>query len=150
LWIANTFCIAQSVVASSGAYHESSNATLSWTLGETITETNYGTKAILNQGVQQNYSFTIVKVYEKPETKVNINVFPNPTVDYVNISIENSNDQFEIAIFDLNGKILISKKMNGAISSFDIKKFAESNYFIKISNQKEEIIKTYKIIKTHN
>ena len=148
LWIANSICIAQTTVSSSGNYQEGTNATLSWTIGETITETISGTNSILNSGMQQNISFTVVSVYEKPETKINISVYPNPVVDFLNISIENSKEEFEISIFDVAGKNLISKKVSEATSTFDIKNFAESNYFLKISNQQGEEIKTYKIVKT--
>jgi protease II len=148
LWIANSICFAQTTVSSSGNYQEGTNATLSWTIGEPITETISGTNSILNSGMQQNFSFTIVSVYEKLNSKVNISVYPNPAVDFLNISIENSKEQFEISIFDVSGKNLMSKKVSSEISKIDIKNFAESNYFLKITNQNGEEIKTYKIVKS--
>ncbi len=44
---------AQEIITASGDYYESSNASLSWTIGESMTETYTDGTTILTQGFQQ-------------------------------------------------------------------------------------------------
>lgn len=57
---------AQQVVASAGGYFEGNNVTLSWTLGEPVTETFTGSDVILTQGFQQPYNFYITQLLNIP------------------------------------------------------------------------------------
>ncbi|MFU8843753.1 MAG: hypothetical protein ACNA7V_08100 [Bacteroidales bacterium] len=50
------------VISSSGGYFESTNASVSWTLGETVTETFTGTSFILTQGFQQPLGIQITGI----------------------------------------------------------------------------------------
>lgn len=51
------------VISSSGGYFENTNASLSWTLGETVTETFSGTNVILTQGFHQPFGIQITGIY---------------------------------------------------------------------------------------
>jgi hypothetical protein len=57
---------AQQVIASAGGYYEGDNISLSWTLGEPVTETFSGGGVILTQGFQQPYSFYLQQILNIP------------------------------------------------------------------------------------
>jgi hypothetical protein len=50
------------VISSAGGYFENTDASLSWTLGETVTETFTGTNVILTQGFQQPFGIQITGI----------------------------------------------------------------------------------------
>ena len=69
----------------------------------------------------------------------NIRVFPNPTMDYINIlSPESHNTE----IFNASGQKLISTNKN----KIDIRFISNGNYFLKLKDSKNNI-KTFTIIK---
>jgi hypothetical protein len=69
----------------------------------------------------------------------NIRVFPNPTMDYINIL---SPDTFNAEIFNATGQKLISTNKN----KIDIRFISNGNYFLKLKDSNNNI-KTFTIIK---
>jgi hypothetical protein len=69
----------------------------------------------------------------------NIRVFPNPTMDYINIM---SPDTYNAEIFNATGQKLISTNKN----KIDIRFISNGNYFLKIKADNNNI-KTFTIIK---
>jgi hypothetical protein len=69
----------------------------------------------------------------------NIRVFPNPTMDYINIM---SPDTYNAEIFNAAGQKLISTDKN----KIDIRSISNGNYFLKIKDNNNNI-KTFTIIK---
>jgi hypothetical protein len=57
---------AQQVIASAGGYYEGENISMSWTLGEPVTETFSAGGVILTQGFQQPYNFYIQQILNIP------------------------------------------------------------------------------------
>ncbi len=57
---------AQQVIASAGGNYEGDNISLSWTMGEPVTETFSGGGVILTQGFQQPYSFYLQQILNIP------------------------------------------------------------------------------------
>lgn len=69
----------------------------------------------------------------------NIRVFPNPTMDYINIM---STDKYNAEIFNAAGQKLISTDKN----KIDIRSISIGNYFLRLMDSKNNI-KTFTIIK---
>ena len=69
----------------------------------------------------------------------NIRVFPNPTMDYINIMSPNT---YSAEIFNATGQKLISTNKN----KIDIRFISNGNYFLKLKDTKNNI-KTFTIIK---
>ena len=61
-----------------------------------------------------------------------INIFPNPTIDEINISIE-GNLSFEANLFDLNGKQVISKENSNKIC---VSTLSTGTYLLEIKDQR--------------
>lgn len=135
------------VVASSGDYFTGSAATLSWTLGEVVTDTYIGTNNQLTQGFHQpEISFVMV---EDLAIELILSLYPNPTVGIVHLEIRNSTEPMSILIHDLDGKLIYSDAYQPeSIKKIDLSDFANGLYLMQIHNSKNETIKTIKIQKS--
>ena len=135
---------AQEIITSSGDYYESSNASLSWTIGESMTETFTSGTTILTQGFQQS-RLTATSVFELNNLNISIKVAPNPTPDIITLYIDNYKN-INYQLFDFNGKLL---KQSGVLSEeteISFTHLAYAAYFLKIMKGKQ-MIKSFQIIK---
>jgi hypothetical protein len=69
---------AQQVIATSGGYFEGENLSLSWTLGEPVTETFSNGGVILTQGFQQPYNFYLQQILNIPAGWSGISSYLDP------------------------------------------------------------------------
>jgi len=69
---------AQQVIAAAGGYYEGENISLSWTLGEPVTETFSAGGAILTQGFQQPYNFYIQQILNIPAGWSGVSSYVDP------------------------------------------------------------------------
>lgn len=79
-----------------------------------------------------------------------INIFPNPTQDYLNIDLKSAEitGEVQIEITDFNGKMVMSKKINIAhLTDISVSNLNSGNYFISIRNQDYLIGKKFTIVK---
>jgi hypothetical protein len=140
--------VSPEVIATSGDYFVGTNATLSWTLGEPVTETFTGTNNILTQGFQQK--FDISTIQEEHENIYQISVYPNPTNDILNVIINLGIDNnYTAQLFDMQGKLLISNSFTGNSENINMSSFTSGNYLLRIINSKGETIKTFKIVRNY-
>jgi len=72
-----------------------------------------------------------------------LSIYPNPASAFVQIEI-NSNEEFNVELFDMSGRQLYQTQMNGDIS-IDLNAYATGIYFVKIGDGANSITK--KIIK---
>lgn len=71
---------------------------------------------------------------------VEIAMFPNPTTDYLNVELKNSNNAtHEFSIIDVNGKIILNASVKNK-AKLDIQHLSVGTYYI-ISNEKGGYIK---------
>jgi len=90
-------------------------------------------------------SFTGVnKIYVN---KITLNIFPNPTEGYINIEFNKINTNFLIEIYDVQSRLLMSKKMNTHRNIIDISALSEGFYILKIKDNKGDIFTIEKILK---
>lgn len=138
--------IGPEVVSNGGDYFSNSNLSIAWTIGEPVIETAIGANNTLTQGFHQGLYY-MVNIKEQI-SNVNINVFPNPSADIVNIEINNSiSKNFKIELFDNLGNLLLLKSFKNNTTQISLNKFANSVYYLKISNIDENKFDTYKILK---
>jgi len=136
------------VTACAGDYFQGTSATLSWTLGEPITETLPNASNILTQGFQQS-KYTIVNISEIDDSDYQITVYPNPSNDLINIEYKKEHIDIIIELFDVQGRKLVSKEMrkNETKKQINLNSFSIANYFLRISTKDGKLLKTFKIIK---
>ena len=131
-----------SLVSSSGDSYSNSNANMDFSVGEIVIETHQNNE-ILTQGFHQEILQISTGI---SELDIVTKVYPNPTSDFVIVELENDNNG-EILIYDINGKLMISDKLdNERIKQFDFSKFSQGNYLLHINiKNKQDVYKIQKI-----
>ena len=141
----------QSIVASAGNFYADANYSVSSTIGEVMSETfSSSAGPILTQGFQQVDGY-FVQVQELHRNS-NITVYPNPFRENVYISINDPENQiYYIELVDLIGRkynqIGTGSEFKNGIQTIDTKKLVPGIYFIQVSNEKNESIGKFKIIR---
>jgi hypothetical protein len=137
---------AQESINPTGANASGSEGSVSYSVGQVIYTTNSGTNGSVVQGVQQPYEISVVTSLEVAKS-INLSVYPNPTTDYLTVSIS----EFEISnlsyqLYDLNGELLQSEKITSNQTNIAMSNFVPATYFVKVVQESKEV-KTFKIIK---
>lgn len=146
-----TQLIAQEVIVPVGGDISGSGGNISFTIGQVAYTTNTGTNVYIAEGVQQPYEISVLTQLEEiGEDNILISVFPNPTTDYLTLTINSSATNYtqslKYQLYNLKGKVLQSKKFNDMETIIPMNNLAPSTYFLRISDATKEI-KIIKIIK---
>jgi len=135
---------AQQIISNEGDYFENSDVSISWTLGEPVTETISDGTNILTQGFQQT-KLSASEIFSINSDNINIKLFPNPTENFIYLKTsEFKNMNYRIS--DINGKILKEGNIISEMTEISVSKFPAAFYFFKIMKNKETI-KIYQIVK---
>ena len=157
----NAQSIERDVIASAGGYFENDEISISWTLGEVITETvsTSDNRIILTQGFQQPDNVAKLKAptdeVKLPDmTSISMSLFPNPTTDNVYLTIKSEEiERVTLDLVDMNGRILYSEQLdltNNRISNYtlDISRLPAATYMVLLTdNNTRAQIKNYKVQK---
>lgn len=128
--------IERSVVATQGETFENAGVgSIEWTIGEVLTEN--ADDCILTQGFHQSFivdgcGFTAA---EDIAFDVNLMIFPNPTVEKLNIISQEENIQ-KVYVFDWSGKLLLSESVEANNQAIvDVKALASAQYVIRVQTE---------------
>lgn len=135
------------VISTAGSFYTNGNNSVSWTIGECISETftNSGNK--LTQGFQQGI-YDIETAIDNTENLVKINLFPNPTADFVNLEIQLQQKQnYFYRLFNSDGECLKNGKIISEKSEISLSGFSNSTYILNVFTTDQKILKSFKIIK---
>ena len=139
---------AQESVNATGSNASGSGGSVSYSVGQVVYTTNTGTNGSVAQGVQQAFEISVVNGLEEAKgIKLSVMAYPNPTTDYLTLSI----GEFDISnlsyqLYDMNGKLLQSEKITGNQTSIVMSNLVPANYFVKVIQGNKEV-KIFKIIK---
>jgi hypothetical protein len=139
---------AQNTNPTTGGNATGSGGSVSYSVGQVVYTTNVGTTGSVAQGVQQPYEISIViGLEEAKEINLKVSAFPNPTKEFLNLKVENYNvDNLSYQLFDIQGKLLESKKIESKETSIVTSNLVPATYFLKVIESNKEI-KTFKIVK---
>jgi hypothetical protein len=136
---------AQENINASGANITSDEGSISYSIGQTVYNTNTGTNGSISEGVQQPYEISVVSGIEEKDITLSISAYPNPTTDYLTLElIEFQNTNFQL--ININGKILQSEPIRNSYTRINMSNLINGLYFVKVI-QNESEIKVFKIIK---
>ena len=140
---------AQEVISASGDFFLQANGSISWTLGEPISET-YSNSGILTQGFQQDYE-NILSMYELQNSSI-FNVFPNPFSTEINIDFfSEGTGEYLAQIKDASGKTIYNENFFFSSSNFNnqinVSHLASGIYFLQIINLNNQETVTFKLNK---
>jgi hypothetical protein len=150
-----TMSFAQSIapqsVNSGGTKMTQANGSLSFTVGELVvlsqTDSDGNT---LGGGFTAGATLTTASIQETDAAVLDVQVYPNPTTELVNIKINYSSiDQVVVTISDLQGKEVYSGKYAGISNLIGINtaSYATGTYVLSLKNINNQVLGTYKIIK---
>jgi len=139
---------AQEAISASGGDASGSGGSVSYSIGQLFYTTNTGTNGSVAQGVQQPYEISVIGIEEGKDITLQCSAYPNPTKDYVKLEVKNyKTENLTYQIYDNNGRYLESKKIDGEETFINMKTFMPAIYFLKVINNNNKEIKTFKIIK---
>ena len=139
---------AQESVNASGGNASGSGGSVSYSVGQVVYQTHTGSNGSVAEGVQQPYEISVVTgIYEAKGINLSVTAYPNPTTDYLTLSI----DKFDISnlsyhLYDMNGILLQNAKITGNQTSIAMGNLVPANYLVKVIQGNKEV-KTFKIIK---
>ena len=143
---------AQKVIPASGGEVTGSGGTVSYTVGQVVYATKIDTSGnSIAEGVQQPIEISEVIGIEETESIELICVaYPNPVVDNLKLKIDASTSftilSLNYQLYDINGKLLESKKLKSNETFISMNKYVSAIYFLTVYENQNEI-KTFKIIK---
>lgn len=139
---------AQESINASGAELSGTAGTINYSIGQVVYHTHSMAGASFAEGVQQPYEISTVSGIDIPEIVLQMSTYPNPTTDYLNLSIGNYNqEKLTYQLVDVAGKLLLDEIITEPNTVIDMNLFAMATYYLTITNHQKPI-KTFKIIKT--
>jgi len=137
---------AQEVVTTAGSYGETTSGSLSWTIGEPVIETLTDGTNTLTQGFQQS-KLTVTAINDLKVPGIELSVYPNPTNSFLSIDVKTDKQRdLLLSLFDLNGKLILQKKMAGNKQTIRMQNYKPATYILKVTEANKEI-RTYQIVK---
>lgn len=154
------------VMAGAGKSYVKPTAQLEFTMGEPFVKTLTKTQCSISQGFHQP-SLTVVQVVidadgnmeevdgsidtnlrtELP-ARAEINVYPNPATDYVNITISGEEfHQADLHLYDMQGKLVGQMELNGNSGVVDFTEMTPGNYILHLNSKDGSLKGTYRIVK---
>ena len=124
----------RSRVSPAGASFQNTEVTITWTLGDTL--------FTLSEDSSNDIPSDII------DLGLSIKAYPNPTYDYLIISKNGKPEEsLKIMVFNLNQKKLLSQPMLTRQTEISLRHLPSALYEIKILNSKNQLVKSFKIIK---
>ena len=146
-FLAPFFIISQEIISSIGGVSSGSGGTSSYTIGQVFFNTIESDNGSLVQGVQQPFEFQTLSTPALLTVQLTAVTYPNPTTDFVLLKIlDTALENLQYTLFDLNGKTIVSKKINSFSTRITMKNFAIGLYLLKLTKNNQPL-KTFKIIK---
>ena len=136
------------VIATDGAYAENNQFSISYTIGEVVTDFSRDTanNVDLAQGFQQSY-LSIVSV-EDHVFDIEIAVYPNPAIDHLNVSLTLGDKDMRYSLFDIGGKLIRQERILSDNFQIGFSTLSTGSYVLVFTN-KEQRVKTLQVQKSH-
>lgn len=143
---ANAQNISNQVISSYGLSAANGTAQTDVTIGEPVTATVGDANNTLTQGFHQT-NLIITTVTENENTN-HYQFYPNPVAETLNFKYLNTNNEVvHLQLFDVSGKLLWSKQNSTDNEQIDFTDKPKGTYFIKLTTETKEEIKTVKVVK---
>lgn len=139
---------AQEANPATGGNASGSGGSVSYSVGQVMYTTSSETTGSVAHGVQQPYEISVVTAIDIAKgITLSLSVYPNPAADFVTLKVENYKTQnLSCQLFDVYGKLIKSKKLEGIETGIDMNNLIPATYFLKVLENSKEF-KTFKIIK---
>lgn len=147
LLLAVVFAHGQTTANTSGGEVSGSGGKVSYSVGQIVCQSYSGTNGSVSEGVQQPYEISVVIGIENTFISLEILAYPNPTTDYLKLKVVSGKvEKLSFQLYDLNGKLLQTEKLNGTETQINMSSYTPASYFVRVISEKKSI-KEFKIIK---
>ncbi len=147
----STLLFAQADIVPAGGDASSNGGSVSYTVGQVATQyATDGTHSVL-EGVQQPYEIQTVGVDDYPNIKLEAVLYPNPTRDFVQLSIQGyeiPSNGLTAQLYDAEGRLMEVFSVTDLQTKFDLSRYASAMYQLRIQDGKR-LLKTFKIVKNN-
>lgn len=154
LLLAVVFAHGQTTSNTSGGKASGSGGAVSYSLGQIAYQTHSGTNGSVSEGVQQAYDISVVIGIENTFISMKIIAYPSPTTDYLILKVNTfsslNTNSMVYQLYDLNGRLLQSKKLTSTETQINMSTYVPSIYFVRIvktNGRSSQKIKEFKIMK---
>lgn len=140
---------AQTSVIATGGNASGSGGSMSYSVGQLVSATNSGTAGTTTTGVQQPYEIsTLTGLDDAKGVSLVFDIYPNPTTDFIVLKLHDfDKSNLVYHLYDINAKLLISKKIKEDQTRINMTNYIPAIYIIKVIQENREI-KTFRIIKS--
>ncbi len=146
--IANSQTIERDVIATAGDHFVAPTFSLSWTLGEPVTETISNDGIMLTQGFHQG-EFKLTAIRESLTEQFDITVFPNPTPDILNIRFNSEmNEIITVQLYSMTGEKILFERTQDKNIQINLANLSNASYLLSLRKNDGALITTYVINKT--
>lgn len=138
---------AQQGITVTGGAASGSGGTAEYSVGQVFYTTSNGTGGSVARGVQQAYQIATILGLEERQISLNMVAYPNPTADYLTLSVGTTElSSLSFQLYDGSGRLIESKKIISTSETIEMGSLPSALYFLKVVNNNKEV-KTFKIIK---
>ncbi len=99
-------------------------------------------------GVALNGSLVTEQVVIEPDNGIEdveilgVSIYPNPAVDFMEISIDDANVQgLDLQVYDMLGKLIIQQSITDQTTQLNIKNLEKGVYILKVGNNTQRFVK---------
>ena len=138
--------LAQNATVTTGGTATGTGGTLTYTVGQIADQKMDGNGQYIIEGVQQPYEIQTVGVDNYPGISLEAIVYPNPTVGNVSLKITGMDVVGEVKVFDINGRYLFSREIEGELTDIPLSSFAQGTYLVNVYD-KQQMLKSFKVVK---
>lgn len=138
---------AQSGFVSSGGDDQSASGNISFSLGQIDYKNAANLSGNFSEGIQQVFVEEQETNLSNFKSILNLKVYPNPASDFLFIEkVDVWTENISANIYDIQGKLLVSFKIENELHQVNIQNFASGIYLLNFYNS-SGIVKSFKIIK---
>jgi Secretion system C-terminal sorting domain len=148
----------QYIIATQGGFTEGKSMSMSWTIGDLVTETASMKEAKITQGFQQPFisvkeinsdNQADVTVDGTNSKKFNAEVYPNPFGTDITIKIDNADQDYYLDIIDAAGNLISRNKSRSPKEVINLFDLPAAQYLLRISTLATQQSKVFQIIKSN-
>lgn len=136
-------------IITSGSNATGSSGTVAYSIGQVFYTYIGAESAYVAQGIQQQEKDENLGTPEVEEPKTEMFVYPNPTADFVNISMSGldlESGQRSYRLYDIQARLLQQNTINGTDTQVSLNNLSPSIYILVVYVD-NKILKSFKIIK---
>ncbi|TVQ49238.1 MAG: T9SS C-terminal target domain-containing protein [Saprospirales bacterium] len=134
-----TVIYSQQTTSTAGGNIKASAGSVSYTIGQTFFSSNSNEAGTVAEGVQHAFETLVITNVEEQFLEQKFSVFPNPTRDMLVIEGKDEiGEPFKLAVYDINGKLLLQKDMKSERETIDLSAFSKGTYILQIINSQQQ------------